>query len=91
MKVIIMKIWLKKKIFFVLPSFPEKAKNKKQSRDRDDLSLMTKIHKAKALNKFNSVLGGTKGIFLKNIKQQTNILTEQISSRKNINKGPKCS
>jgi len=43
---------------------------------------MMKIRKAKALNKFASVSGGTEEFLLKNIKQQTDILNEQISSRK---------
>jgi len=35
------------------------------------------------MNKFTSVSGGTKGFFKKkNIKQQTNIFNEQISSRR---------
>jgi len=44
--------------------------------------------KQKALNKFTFISGGTKGFFLENTKQQTNILFEQMSSRRNINNDP---
>ena len=41
--------------------------------------------KQKALDKFTFVSGWTKGFFLKNRKQQTNTLFEQMSSGRNIN------
>jgi len=77
--------------FFVLPFFPEKAQNKKQSRDQDDLSLMTKIHKTKSPKQVHFRLGWDERIILKNIKQQTDILIEQISSRKKHQQRPNCS
>jgi len=53
---------------------------------------MMKIHKAKSpKQRSTSVLGGTKGFFLENIKQQTNILIEQMSSREKHQQQPKCS
>jgi len=57
---------IKEKYFcfvFCITIFPEKTQNKKQSRDEDDHSLMTKIHKAKTLKKFTFASGGTKVFF----------------------------
>jgi len=49
--------------------FPQKAQNKKQSRDQDDLSLMTKIHKAKSPKQVHFRLGWDERIFFE--KQKT--------------------
>jgi len=51
--------------FFVLPFFPEKAQNKNQSQDQDDLSLMTKIHKAKSPKQIHFRLRWDERIFFK--------------------------
>ena len=79
---------------FLYYHFFQKKHKIKQGRDRDDLSLMMKIHKAKkALNKFTSVSGRTNEFyfFLKNIKQPTNRSIEQMSSRNKHQQRPDCS
>jgi len=44
--------------------------------------------KQKALHKFTFVSGGTKEFFLKNRKQQTNTLFEQMISGRSFNSDP---
>ena len=68
---------------FCITIFHRKSTKEKQSRDRDDLSLMMKIHKAKSPKQVHLSRAGRKDFFfLKNIKQQTNILIEQMSCRR---------
>jgi len=53
---------------------------------------MMQIHKAKSSKQIHFRLGWDEMIFLKkNIKQQTNILIEQMSNRKKHQQRPKCS
>jgi len=53
---------------------------------------MMKIHKAKSPKQIHFLLGWDEMIFfLKNIKQQTNILIEKMSSRKKHQERPNCS
>ena len=87
--------WFKEKNFwfFVLPFFPEKAQNKNKAGIKATFILMMKIHKAKSPKQVHFRLGGDERIFffLKNIKQQTNILIKQMSNRNKHQQRPECS
>jgi hypothetical protein len=67
----------------------KKAQNKNKVGIRATF-LMMKIHKAKIPKQVHFRLGWDERIFLKNIKQQTNILIEQMSNRNKHQQRPNC-
>jgi len=70
--------------FLVLPIFQKKAQNKNKVGIKTSFSLMMYMYKVKIPTQVHIHLGRDERIFLKNRKQHTNILFEQMSSRRKI-------